>query len=219
MSDAWGPSPSPPPPPGGQQQNTGGHQSYRAAVEPRRSGAFRDVLIIAMLAIAGVVGIVIWDGGDVSEGTETEPSTGSLPGQDSLIVPTSATGQPATAGPTQPVVTGTLSPGDAAAVQAMVAAQDALIGVLPVPAGGTEQPPTGPGVRSWMFAGTDWQSIRDAYVATLQQQGFTVELQSPVNDGTTVGELYTLRDPTGTIAVQLSVGTFNGQSGIEVTRQ
>jgi hypothetical protein len=187
-------------------------------VEPR-SGAFRDVLIIAMLAIAGVVGIVIWDGGDVSEGTETEPSTGSLPGQDSLIVPTSATGQPATAGQTQPVATGTLNPGDAAAVQAMVAAQDALIGVLPVPSGGTEQPPTGPGVRSWTFAGTDWQSIRDAYVATLQQQGFTVELQSPVNDGTTVGELYALRDPTGTIAVQLSVGTFNGQSGIEVTRQ
>jgi hypothetical protein len=177
------------------------------------------VLIIAVLAVAGVVGIMIWDGGDVSEGTELDPSTGSLPTQDSLGLPTSAPGPPATAGQTQPVVTGTLNPGDAAAVQAMVAAQDALIGVLPVPAGGTEQPSTGAGIRSWTFAGTDWQSIRDAYVATLRQQGFTVELQAPVNDGTTVGELYTLTDPTGRISVQLTVGTAATLSGIEVTRK
>ena len=52
MSDAWGPSASPPPPPG--------------------SGAFRDVLIIAVLAVAGVTGLVIWSGGDVSEGTELD---------------------------------------------------------------------------------------------------------------------------------------------------
>ena len=101
----------------------------------------------------------------------------------------------------------------------MVAAQDALIGVLPVPAGGTEQPATSAGVRSWTFAGTDWQSIRDTYVATLQQQGFTVELRAPVNDGTTVGELYTVTDPSGTISVQLTVGTSAGQSAIGVTRQ
>jgi len=180
-------------------------------VEPQRSGAFRDVLIIAVLAVAGVVGVMIWSGGDVSEGTELEPSTGSLPTQDSLVLPTSTTGQPATTGP--------LNPGDAAAVQAMVAAQDAMITVLPVPAGGTEQPPTGDGVRSWTFAGTDWQSIRNAYVATLQQQGFTVELLASVNDGSTVGEVYTLSDPGGTVSVRLSVSTFNGQSGIKVARQ
>jgi hypothetical protein len=101
----------------------------------------------------------------------------------------------------------------------MVATQDALISALPVPAGGTERPPTGAGVRSWTFAGTGWQPIRDAYVATLRQQGFTVELQAPVNDGSTVGELYTLTDPTGTVSVQLTVGTSAGQSEIEVTRQ
>ena len=56
-------------------------------------------------------------------------------------------------------------------------------------------------------------------LGTLQQQGFTVELRAPVNDGVTVGELYTLTDPSGTISVQLSVGTSAGQSAIEVTRQ
>ena len=175
------------------------------------------MLIIAVLAVAGVVGIVIWDGGDVSEGTELEPSTGSLPSQDPVGT-AAATGEPATLGTTQAVTTGTINPGDAAAVQAMVATQDALISVLPAPAGGTEQPPSDPGVRRWTFAGTGWQSIRDTYVATLRQQGFTVELQAPVNDGTTVGELYTLSDPAGTVSVQLTVGTSAGQSGIEVTR-
>jgi hypothetical protein len=171
MSDAWGPSASPPQQPG--------------------SGAFRDVLVIAVLAVAGVAGLVIWSGGDVSESTELEPSASSLPSQGSVAAP---------------------------AVTAMVAAQDALIGVLPVPAGGTEQPATTAGVRSWTFAGTDWQSIRDTYVATLQQQGFTVELRAPVNDGATVGEVYTLTDPSRTISVQLTVGTSAGQSAIGVTR-
>jgi hypothetical protein len=187
-------------------------------VEPRRSGAFRDVLIIAVLAVAGVVGIVIWSGGDVSEGTGVQPSTGSLPGQDPVGT-TAVTGPPTTAGQTPAPTTAPPAPGDVAAAQAMAPAQDALIAVLPVPAGGTEQPPTGAGVRSWTLAGTDWQTIRDAYVATLRQQGFIVELQAPVNDGSTVGELYTLTDPTGTVSVQLTVGTSNGQSGIEVTRQ
>jgi hypothetical protein len=160
MSDAWGPS---------------------------ASAAFRDVLIIAVLAVAGVAGIVVWSGGDVSEGTALDSSTDSVPG-------------------------------DASALAAMAAAQDALIGVLPAPAGGTEQPATGAGVRSWTFAGTDWQSIRDGYVGTLRQQGFTVEMRAPVNDGATVGELYSVMDPTGTVSVQLSIGTSAGQSVIGVTR-
>lgn len=208
MSDAWGPSASPPPPP-----DLGGHRSYAAAVERSRSGAFRDTVILAVLAVAGVVGLVIWSGGDVSTGSDLDSSPSTL------AVPSTGPG-PSAAGvtaQTQAVNPSVPTPSDPA-VAAMVAAQDAMIDVLPAPAGGTEQPATGAGIRSWTFAGTGWESVRDAYVATLRQQGFTVELQQPVNDGVTVGELYTLKDPTGTISVQLAVGTSNGQSGIEVTR-
>lgn len=209
MSDAWGPSASPPPPP-----DLGGHRSYPAAVERTRPGAFRDTVIVAGLAVAGVVGLVIWSGGDVSTGSEPDSSPPTL------AVPSTGPGPSVTAvtAQTQAVNPSVPSASDPAAA-AMVAGQDALIGVLPAPTGGTEQPAAGPGVRTWTFAGTDWETVRDAYVGTLRQQGFTVELQQSVNDGVTVGELFTLKDPTGTVSVQLAVGTANGQSGIEVTRQ
>jgi hypothetical protein len=36
------------------------------------SGAFRDTLIVAGLAVAGVVGMVVWSGGDVSTGAPSQ---------------------------------------------------------------------------------------------------------------------------------------------------
>lgn len=224
MSDEWGPSASPPPPPpGGRQQHVGGYQAYSAAA-PQRSGAFRDTLVVAGLAVAGVVGLVIWSGGDVATSGDLQ-SGGSVPAIGSPDAPTAQadpgaeTAQAPSANQAPAVAPGTLDPNNPAAYEAMVAAQDALIGVLPVPAGATEMPPDGAGIRTWTVAGTDWESLRDGYLDTLRQQGFTLELEEPFNDGANVGELYRLTDPSNTISLQLAVGTFNGQSGIEVTRQ
>jgi hypothetical protein len=189
----------------------GGFAPYRAAVSgPRRSGAFRDTLIVALLAVGGVVGLIVWDGGgDTTGGIDP----GASPAATTSPATTGGSGASSTV-QTQAVTPSAPNPSD----PAVVAAQDALIGVLPAPAGGTEIAPAGAGVRTWTFSGADWQSIRDAYVGLLRQQTYRVELQGPAT-GARTGELYALTDPSGTISVALTVATQNGQSVIEVTRQ
>lgn len=102
--------------------------------------------------------------------------------------------------------------------KADVAARDALISVLPVPNGGTELVPSGAGVRTWTFARTDWEAVRDDYLGVLRGQTYVVEFATTINDGGSFGESYVLADPSGTITVNLRVALFNGQTVIEVTR-
>lgn len=225
MSDPWGPSASPPPP------------SFKPADQARRSGAFRDTLIVAGVSALGVVGLILWSGGDAPAGAELDESAPTVPPGVSL--PPGVTLPPALtspgisdgaggtvaatatvqgAAPGDPAAQLAL-PSDPAAYEGMVAVRDAFIAALPVPTGGAEQPPDGAGVRTWLFSGTGWETIRNDYLGFLQAQGFVATLSQSVNEGGAVGELYVLSDPTGTVYVQLAVASQGGQSVIEVTRQ
>ena len=185
---------------------------YRTATATtRRSGAFRDTLIVSGLAVAGVVGLVVWSGGDGSVGgaSTTQPDP-VVDGQ------ADATAQ----APAPGVAEAQLAlPSDPAASEAMVTVRDAFIAALPAPAGGTEQPPNGAGVRTWLLPGTDWESALDAYIAVLQPLGFVATPYQSIDESGAVGELLVLSDPTGTVHVQLAAATQGGQSVIEVTRQ
>ena len=123
------------------------------------------------------------------------------------------------AGPPPPAATpATAGPGATGSYEVDVGMQDALIGMLPVPAGATELPADGAGVRSWTVAGTDWQAARDAYLVNLTGAGYTYVMTESIDDSSGAGELYTLTHSSGP-TLQLAVGTFGGQSIIEVTRQ
>lgn len=218
MSAQWSPSSSAPPPP-----------SRRGS-----SSAFRDTLIIAGIAVAGVAGLVIWGGGDAPAAATPQdltpggvPVTVAPPGGP-VAGPAAGEGDVAVAGADAPVaagdgavavtaVTGTATPAGAD-YEVDVGMQDSLIGLLPIPATGTELPADGLGVRTWTVPGADWQAARDAYLAALTAEGYTSLLTDTIDDGTNVGELYTLTHSTGT-TLQLAVGAFEGQSIVEVTRQ
>ena len=207
MSDAWGPAASPPPPPGARQSDPG---AYQSSTSTGSSGAFRDTLILAVLGVVGVVGMIVWSGGDLPAGAETESGSDFTLPPDFTLPDVGS--QSADAGAQLSL------PQDAAAAAATVSARDALIAVLPTPAGGAEQA-QGAGVRSWLFTGSDWETLRDDYLGVLRSQRYVATLYQTVNASGTVGELYVLSDPSGTINVRLAVATTNGQSTIAVSRQ
>ncbi len=211
-----------------------------AAPRPRSRGGstFRDTLIIAGVAVAGVVGLVIWDGGDPPAvagpggtvpggpgGSLTDPSLSGSAGMSSAesdspvaAVTTAPADAAATAGPAVAAADPSSAGGDAAEYEAAVGMQDSLIALLPVPAGATEVPPDGAGIRTWTVPGTDWQAVRDAYLPALIGAGYTFVLTEAIDDGTGVGELYALSHSSGA-TLELGVGLADGQSIVEVTRR
>lgn len=232
MSSQWHlPSPAPAPPPRGS------------------TSALRSTAVIAAVAVAGAVGLVIWGGGEGpavagpdggGPGVPTIPDdlTGDLAGESSgdqagdgaataAAIPGVAV---ATEGVTPGVAVATAAPapgnapippgdlGASGSYEAQVTAQDALIAALPVPDGLTEQPSDGAGVRTWTTPGTDWRPVRDAYLLALAGQGYGYVLTETIDEGANGGELYQLTAGTG-ITLQLAVGTFDGLTGIEVTRR
>ena len=224
---------------------------FDAPARERRSHSLRDTAAVGVVTLAGVVGLLIWSGGDLpavdsvgapGAGDQLDDPFGESMLEDDTPVAASATqsandasdaavaAQPAQAPAANqsPAVaqatTGQPSPADALVIpddayEVVVMQRDAFIATLPVPSGATEEPPDGAGVRTWTLPGTDWEPVRSSYLEALGTLGCTATMYQQIAQAGATGELYVLTDPTGEVNVQLAVGTFDGQIGIEVTRQ
>lgn len=215
MSDSWGSAPPPPPrsqPPG--PHAPGGYRAQPASEPTRRSGAFRDTLIVAGLAVAGVLGMVVWFGGDVSTGASTQdvldvtlppgltlPPGFTLPDGDEFATAAPATATVGVGGPDE----------------AQVIAGEALIATFPVPVGGAEQPAENGRTRSWFVAGNNWQAARDDYLAALAARGITGVLEQSVDQQSLVAENYVMTDAATSLTVSLQVADLAGQIVVRVS--
>jgi len=157
---------------------------------------------VAAIGVAGVVGMVIWSGGDVPSGAVDLDET------EFTLAP----------GPTAPTVSGvatvpgvpTVGAGDPGNDEAGVIAGQALIATFPVPAGGVEQPAEDGRLRSWFIAGKNWQTARDDYLVALAARGMTAELATSIDQRGVVGETYIVSDPATSLTVRLQLAAVSG---------
>lgn len=209
MTDSWGNPPPPPPargnvapqPPARSAHTSGGRSD-------RSTSAFRDTLIVAGLAVAGVAAIVVWSGGDVPTGASpqngpdvTLPPGLTLPDGDEFATAAPATATVGVGGPDE----------------AQVIAGEALIATFPVPLGGAEQPAENGRTRSWFVAGKNWQAARDDYLAALAGRGITGVLESSVDQQGLVAENYVMTDAATALTVSLQVVDLAGQIVVRVS--
>ena len=215
MTDSWGNPPPPPPARGNLAPQPPARSAHTSGGRSERStSAFRDTLIVAGLAVAGVAAIVVWSGGDVPTGASPQngPDVTLPPG---LTLPPGFTlpdgDEFATAAPATPSV-GATGPNEA-----QVIAGEALIATFPVPVGGVEQPAENGRTRSWFVAGKNWQAARDDYLAALAARGITAVLESSVDEQGLVGETYVMTDAATSLTVSLQVADLAGQIVVEVS--